>query len=257
MRRGSPRRIFRFMHAALTIAGSDSGGGAGIQADLRAFHHFGVWGTCAITAITAQNAAVVRSWEAVAPELVEAQIDSAVAGYSPTAFKTGMLGTAATARAVVAAIRRNALENYVLDPVMFASSGARLLDDDAFAILRDELLPTAALVTPNVMEAAALTSGEIRNTEDAARAAEALVRSFGAKAALVTGGHIAGGDVVDILFTDHVELFRAPRLEAPDLHGTGCTLSAGITAGLASGISLDESVRAAIDYVRARLEKRN
>ena len=243
------------MRVALTIAGSDSGGGAGIQADLRTFQAFGVFGTSAITAVTAQNTLGVRSWEAVSPALVREQIIAVAEDLFPSAFKTGMLGTAAVVRAVASAIRDTGLVGYVLDPVMIATSGDRLVDDDAVAILRSELIPLAVIITPNSEEAAAITGVRVETVSDAARAAELLVREHGAAAALVKGGHIQdGNDVTDVLFTDKASFFRAPRIQSRSTHGTGCTLSAAITAGLALGHPLQEAVASAIAYVRAAIE---
>jgi hydroxymethylpyrimidine/phosphomethylpyrimidine kinase len=243
------------MRVALTIAGSDSGGGAGIQADLKTFQAFGVFGTSAITAVTAQNTLGVRSWEAVSPALVRDQIIAVAEDLSPSAFKSGMLGTSAVVRAVAAAIRDTALVGYVLDPVMIATSGDRLLDDEAIGVMRKELIPLAALITPNSEEAAALTGRKVETAADAARAAELLVREHGAGAALVKGGHIDdGSELTDVLFTDKASFFRAPRIQSHSTHGTGCTLSAAITAGLALGHPLEEAVGAAISYVRAAIE---
>jgi len=238
------------MRVALTIAGSDSGGGAGIQADLKTFQRFGVFGTSAITAITAQNTVGVHAWEAVSPALVRQQIDAVADDLAPAAVKTGMLGTAEVARAVAAAIRENRIANYVLDPVMFATSGASLLDEDAIATLRRELIPLSVLITPNSEEAGALIGRKVATTEDAVAAAELLVREHGATAALVKGGHIGSGDdIVDVLFTDRPQLLRAPRIESRSTHGTGCTLSAAITAALALGASLENAVQAGISFV--------
>jgi hydroxymethylpyrimidine/phosphomethylpyrimidine kinase len=254
MRRDSSRRIFRFMNVALSIAGSDSGGGAGIQADLKTFQSFGVFGTSVITAVTAQNTLGVRAWESVSSRIIRAQIDAVAADLFPKAFKTGMLGTAAAARAVVEGIRGNSLRNYIFDPVMVASSGDRLIEDETLRLMRDDLLPEAILVTPNIHEAGALLGESLKTTADAERAAAKLVREMGARAALVTGGHVAEGDeIIDVLFTDDARLFRGPRIESRHLHGTGCTLSAAITAGVALGEPLEEVVSAAISYVRAAI----
>jgi hydroxymethylpyrimidine/phosphomethylpyrimidine kinase len=245
MRRDCSRRIFRFMRVALTIAGSDSGGGAGIQADLKTFERFGVFGTSAITAVTAQNTMGVRSWEPVSVAMVRDQIAAVAEDLMPAAIKTGMLGSAAVARAVADSIRENKLTNYVLDPVMIATSGDRLLDDDALEIIRARLIPLAILVTPNSLEAAVLTGLAVESVADAARAAEALVREHGAAAALVKGGHIPGAsEITDVLFIDEPIFFRGPRVVSRSTHGTGCTLSAAITAALALGRSLEDSVAA-------------
>jgi hydroxymethylpyrimidine/phosphomethylpyrimidine kinase len=238
------------MRIALTIAGSDSGGGAGIQADLKTFQRFGVFGTSAITAITAQNTKGVSRWEAVSADLVRAQIDSVAEDLPPAAFKTGMLANAAVASSVAAAIRDNSLRNYVLDPVMVATSGDVLFEADAIEVIRRELIPEAFLVTPNLHEAAILVGETIEDEDAMARAAETIVNEMGAKAVLIKGGHLASADrVVDILYDGNVRAFRGQRLDARNTHGTGCTLSAAITAQLAKGESLHAAVRRAIDYV--------
>ena len=241
------------MRIALTIAGSDSGGGAGVQADLKTFQRFGVFGTSAITAITAQNTRGVSRWEAVSPDLVRAQIDSVAEDLMPAAFKTGMLANSAIASAVSVAIRAHSLPNYVIDPVMVATSGDVLLEPEAIRVIREELIPQATLVTPNIHEAAILV-GEPMEDEDAmARAAETIVTQLGARAALVKGGHLAGDRVVDILFDGDIRAFRSLRIESTSTHGTGCTLSAAITAQLAKGESLHAAVRSSIDYVHAAI----
>jgi len=238
------------MRIALTIAGSDSGGGAGIQADLKTFQRFGVFGTSVITAITAQNTRGVSNWDAVSPELVRAQIDAVAEDLFPSAFKTGMLASAAVASIVAAAIRDHSLQNYVLDPVMVATSGDVLFDPDAIEVIRRELVPQAALVTPNLHEAAILTGEKIDDEDSMARAAEILVNDMGAQAALIKGGHLDSGErVVDVLYDGDIRTFRGQRLDTTNTHGTGCTLSAAITAQLAKGESLHAAVRRAIDYV--------
>lgn len=238
------------MRIALTIAGSDSGGGAGIQADLKTFQRFEVFGTSAITAVTAQNTRGVTTWEAVSPELVRAQIDAVVADLTPAAFKSGMLANAAVASAVAQAIRDHELRNYVLDPVMVATSGDVLFESDAIEVIRRELLPLATLVTPNLHEAAILTGEDITDEDAMARASEILVKDMGAQAALIKGGHLDSGErVVDVLYDGDVRAFRARRLQTTSTHGTGCTLSAAITAQLAKGESLHAAVRRSIDYV--------
>jgi hydroxymethylpyrimidine/phosphomethylpyrimidine kinase len=238
------------MRIALTIAGSDSGGGAGIQADLKTFQRFGVFGTSAITAITAQNTRGVSQWEAVSPKLVRAQIDSVVEDLAPGAIKTGMLASAAVASSVGDAIRHHELRNYVLDPVMVATSGDLLFDGDAVDVIRNQLVSQATLVTPNLHEAAILTGEEIDDEDGMVRAAEIIVSEMGAQAVLVKGGHLESGDrVIDILYDGDVRTFRSPRINTTNIHGTGCTLSAAITAQLANGESLHAAVRRAIDYV--------
>jgi hydroxymethylpyrimidine/phosphomethylpyrimidine kinase len=233
---------------ALTIAGSDSGGGAGIQADLKTFHQFGVFGTSVITAVTAQNTRGVSAIHAVPLADVVAQIDALADDLPPAAFKTGMLATASLVAAVADAIRRHGLPRYVMDPVMVATSGDRLLERAAERSLRDDLLPLATVVTPNLEEAAILSEMTVESLDDMAAAARRIVE-LGAAAALVKGGHLRG-EAVDLLW-DGVEqrLWRRPRIETRHTHGTGCTLSAGIAAGLARGDDLVRSVDRATRFV--------
>jgi len=234
---------------ALTIAGSDSGGGAGIQADLKTFHQFGVFGTSVITAVTAQNTVGVRGWEPVPAELVTRQLDALADDLPPSAVKSGMLGSARLVGAVADAIARRRLPNYVLDPVMVATSGDRLLDRDAEQLIVRRLVPLAGLVTPNLDEAAVLAGGEVRTPDDMERAGRALVQ-LGARAALVKGGHLAGAEVVDVLIAPGIaRRFTRPRLETTSTHGTGCTLSAAVAAGLALGRPLERAVEDALDFV--------
>ncbi len=238
------------MRIALTIAGSDSGGGAGIQADLKTFQRFGVFGTSAITAITAQNTRGVSRWEPVGAELVRAQIDAIAEDLVPAAVKTGMLANAAIASTVAAAIRDHSFRNYVLDPVMVATSGDTLLERDAIDAILTELIPLASLVTANLHEASVLTGEKIEDEDGMARAAETIVGEMGAQAVLIKGGHLETGDrVVDILYDGDVRAFRGKRIETTNTHGTGCTLSAAIAAQLAKGESMHAAVRRAIDYV--------
>jgi hydroxymethylpyrimidine/phosphomethylpyrimidine kinase len=242
---------------ALTIAGSDSGGGAGIQADLKTFHQFGVFGTSVVTAITAQNTIGVSAIHPVPLEDVRAQLDAVAEDLRPAAVKTGMLATAALTELVAAGIRDHALDRYVMDPVMVATSGDRLLEPTAEAALRGVLLPLATVVTPNLEEAEILTGQPVRTVAEMGAAARALVE-LGAGAALVKGGHLDrahGGDpsestVVDVLWDGAFErIWQRARIGTRHTHGTGCTLSAGITAGLARGRPLIEAVDAATAYV--------
>ena len=234
---------------ALTIAGSDSGGGAGIQADLKTFHAFGVFGCSAVTAVTAQNTLGVHAVHPVPGEVVRAQIDAVVADLAPAAVKTGMLATAHLVRAVAAGIRHHGLSRYVLDPVMVSSTGHQLLAPDAVDAVRTELIPLAAALTPNAHEAAILTGRPIEGPEDLEAAGRELLR-MGARAALVKGGHLRGVEAVDVLITDEVQrVWSRPRLETTAGHGTGCTLSAALAAGLASGRSLLDAADAAVDFV--------
>lgn len=236
------------MVSALTIAGSDSGGGAGIQADLKTFAAHGVYGTSAITAVTAQNTTGVFGVAALSPDMVVAQIDAVASDLRPDAVKIGMLADASLVRAVAAALRRHGLSPVVLDPVMVAKGGDRLLTDDAVGALRDELLPLAAVVTPNLPEAEVLTGLRASTPDDMVAIARCLLE-MGARSALVKGGHL-DGDAVDI-WTDGLDVLRlsAPRIETRHTHGTGCTLSSAIAANLALGRSLADAVRASKDYV--------
>jgi len=237
---------------ALTIAGSDSGGGAGIQADLKTFHQFGVFGTTAITAVTAQNTAGVLAWEAVSPALVARQIEALAADLPPAAVKTGMLGSAKIVDVVAERIAALRLPNYVLDPVMVATSGDRLLDKQAEASIARRLVPLALLVTPNLNEASILVQKDVRTPDHMEQAGRALV-SMGARAALIKGGHLRDTEtIVDVLVHDGggaVRRFTHERIETTSTHGTGCTLSAGIVAGLALGRSLEQAVIDALDFV--------
>jgi hydroxymethylpyrimidine/phosphomethylpyrimidine kinase len=234
---------------ALTIAGSDSGGGAGIQADLKTFHAFGVFGTSAITAITVQNTLGVTGVHAIPLETVSAQIAAVAEDLRPAACKTGMLATRDLVHTVAAAIREHGLHSYVLDPVMVATSGDRLLDENAVGAILTELMPLAKLVTPNLDEAEILAGFTVRTVADMHRAAAALVAA-GAGAALVKGGHLAGAELVDVLHTaDAQREFTRPRLDTRSTHGTGCTLSAAVAACLAQGEALDDAVERSLDYV--------
>ncbi len=234
---------------ALTIAGSDSGGGAGIQADLKTFHQFGVFGTSVITAVTAQNTLGVRGWSALEPALIAQQVDAVAEDLPPAAVKTGMLGAATVVRVVAERIRVRRLPQYVLDPVMVATSGDRLLHVDAERVIAEELVPLAALVTPNLDEAAILVGADVGDVDAMERAGRRLL-AMGAAAALVKGGHLGGTTLVDVLVTrEGVRRFAHPRIATTSTHGTGCTLSSAVTAGLALGRTLERAVEDALDFV--------
>jgi hydroxymethylpyrimidine/phosphomethylpyrimidine kinase len=236
------------MRTALTIAGSDSGGGAGIQADLKTFAAHGVFGMSALTAITAQNTLAVTASVALDPALVAAQIDAVASDLPVHAVKIGMLANAAIVDAVVAALRRHGLGPVVLDPVMVAKSGARLLDDDAVRALRTRLLPLATIVTPNAPEAGVLVGRPVMTLDGQRDAAVELVR-LGAGAALVKGGHLEG-PATDVLATAAgVVDLPAERIASRHTHGTGCTLAAAIAANLATGAGLRDAVERAKAYV--------
>jgi hydroxymethylpyrimidine kinase/phosphomethylpyrimidine kinase len=235
---------------ALTIAGSDSGGGAGIQADLKTFHAFGTFGTSVLTAITAQNTRGVTAVHPVPGEVVRAQLDAVAGDLPPAAFKTGMLATAALVRLVARGVREYGLPNYVLDPVMVSTSGHRLLDQDAERAVLEALVPLAALVTPNLDEAAILAGFPVTDSDSMRRAAEALV-DRGAGAALLKGGHLAGDELLDVLWDGREwREWRRPKITTTSTHGTGCTLSAAVAAGLAHGRPLPDAVDDALDYVQ-------
>ncbi len=236
---------------ALTIAGSDSSGGAGIQADLKTFAALGVYGTSAITAVTAQSTIGVVSAAVLSADLVTAQIEAVAGDIDIHAVKTGMLGDAAVVEAVAAAIKELELPLVVVDPVLASSGGARLLDDDGVQVLCGELLPLARVLTPNVPEAEVL-SGKRIASEDDLREAARRIHGMGAAAVIITGGHRArySHEVVDTLFDGHAFAeFHTPRIDSPNTHGTGCTFAAAVAAYLARGTPLADAAEAAQQYV--------
>lgn len=236
---------------ALTIAGSDSSGGAGIQADLKTFTVFGVYGMSAVTALTAQNTVRVSGVFPLPPEFVRLQIDAVAADIGIDAAKTGMLVNREIIAAVVEAVRAHGISRLVVDPVMIAQSGAALLEAAACAELRDKLIPLAMLVTPNTPEAAALLDMRVESLADMREAARRLVGA-GARAALVKGGHLTGTEAIDVLYDGrNFHELRAPRAPTRHTHGTGCMLSAAVTAGLARGQSLVEAVHTAKRFISA------
>ena len=239
------------MKTALTIAGSDSGGGAGIQADLKTFAALGLYGTSAITAVTAQNTLGVTAVHAVPAEIVTAQIEAVVSDIGVDVVKTGMLANAAIVEAVAASVEALDLPVLVVDPVMVAKSGHRLLEPDAVEALKLELLPKARVVTPNVGEAEVLAGMDIRDVGDAREAARRIHR-LGPRAVVVNGGHLSGKVVADVLFDGHdVEVFEGPRIDVRNTHGTGCTFASAIAALLAHGETLAGAVRGAKAFVAA------
>jgi hydroxymethylpyrimidine/phosphomethylpyrimidine kinase len=238
----------------LTIAGSDSSGGAGIQADLKTFAAFGVYGTSAITAVTAQNTVGVNESLALQADLVTAQIEAIAADIPVHATKTGMLATAAIVEAVAAAIQELDLPLVVVDPVMVSKSGARLLDDDGIGMLRAELLPRALVVTPNIPEAEVLTGRRIQSIEDA-RAAAYEIHSRSGSAVVIKGGHAEGDQLVDLLFDgDMFTELQTARIATRNTHGTGCTFASAIAANLALGHSLVDAVVRGQAYVAGAIE---
>lgn len=239
----------------LSIAGSDSGGGAGIQADLKTFAALGCYGMTAITALTAQNTLGVRAIHGVPPQMLRDQIDAVLEDIGAHAVKIGMLHSPEIVQTVAEAIDRHALQKVVLDPVMVATSGAVLIDNPAIMMLVRELFPRALVVTPNLDEASLLVGRPLTSESDMEAAAQEML-TMGANAVLLKGGHLPGDLVCDLLLTkeDTHHWMRAPRIHTSNTHGTGCTLSSAIAAHLASGASLLDAVQAARDYVRAALE---
>jgi hydroxymethylpyrimidine/phosphomethylpyrimidine kinase len=237
------------MPTALTIAGSDSGGGAGIQADLKTFAAHRVYGTSAITAVTAQNTRGVAGVVTVPTEMIIAQIETVAADIRIDAVKTGMLATAAIVEAVAATIEELDLPQVVVDPVMVAKGGDRLLDEDAVGAIRTELLRRALIVTPNAHEAAVLTGSPVETLDDARAAAERIA-ALGARTVVVKGGHLTTEHAVDLVFDgQQFHELSAPRLATTSTHGTGCTFAAAIAANLALGRPVVDAVRAAKAYV--------
>ena len=238
----------------LTIAGSDSGGGAGIQADLKTFSALGCYGMSAITALTAQNTSGVRAIHGVPPAMLTDQIDAVVEDIGVDAVKIGMLHSPEIVEAVASAIDRHALPHVVLDPVMVATSGAVLIDTPAIAALVQQLFGRAVLITPNLDEASLLVGRTLANEQDMQAAANELLAK-GARAVLLKGGHLAGDVVSDLLQVAGAAPYwmRAPRIATANTHGTGCTLSSAIAAYLALGHSLIDSVEAARTFVRGAL----
>ena len=234
----------------LTIAGSDSGGEAGIQADLNTFAALKVHGTCAITCVTAQNRKTVARLEPVSPGMVRAQMEAVTWGFTLSAAKTGMLYSAAVVREVAAFFRHNRSVPLVVDPVIISTSGRRLLQTAGVVALKRDLLPLAALVTPNLSEAEILIGEKINTLEELRAAAGTILGEYGC-AALVKGGHLPGTrEAVDFLCTHRGEwMISTPRVKTKGLHGTGCTYSAAIIAWLARGKSLEQSVALAKDYI--------
>ncbi|MBE3073258.1 MAG: bifunctional hydroxymethylpyrimidine kinase/phosphomethylpyrimidine kinase [Acidobacteria bacterium] len=237
------------MKTAMTIAGSDSGGGAGIQADLKTFAAHGVYGTTAITAITAQNTVGVSGVVALSTDIIIAQIEAIASDIGVDAVKTGMLANAAIVEAVAAAIDTLELSLVVVDPVMIAKSGDRLLEDEAVAAVRTVLLSRAFVVTPNAREAEVLAGIPIASQADAREAAR-RIHALGPGAVIIKGGHLEGPEVIDLLFDGRTfHEFRGPRIESRNTHGTGCTFSAAIAANLALGRSLPDATERAKHFV--------
>ncbi|MGN0660392.1 MAG: bifunctional hydroxymethylpyrimidine kinase/phosphomethylpyrimidine kinase [Oscillospiraceae bacterium] len=240
------------MRTALSIAGSDSCGGAGIQADLKTMTMNGVYAMSAITALTAQNTTGVRGISEVTPNFLAQQIDAVFEDIRPDAVKIGMVSSAELIKTIADRLKAHKAENIVVDPVMVSTSGARLISEDAVSTLKSELLPLARVATPNIPEAEALSGISIQNEEDMARAAEIIGKDYNCSV-LCKGGHSVS-DANDLLYSDgKYRWFRGTRIDNPNTHGTGCTLSSAIAANLAKGFTLEESVQRAKKYVSSAL----
>ena len=239
---------------ALTIAGSDSGAGAGVQADLKTFAAFQVYGASALTAVTAQNTLGVTGIEELSPEMVGRQIDAVVSDLGVDTVKTGMLSSSAIIRTVAGRLEAHALHQVVVDPVMVAKGGDRLLREEAVEALRTELLPKALVVTPNAGEAEVLSGGPVTTLEGAKIAAK-VIAGMGPRYVVVKGGHF-GDEATDVLFdgTSFSE-YSSPRVQTTSTHGTGCTFASAIAAGLAWGLSVEEAVARAKEYVYQAITK--
>jgi hydroxymethylpyrimidine/phosphomethylpyrimidine kinase len=239
---------------AVTIAGSDSGGGAGIQADLKTFSALGVYGASVIAALTAQNTKGVTGIHDVPPEFVTAQIDAVYSDLKVRATKIGMLSRPATIEAVAAGLAKYQAKNVVLDPVMVAASGDRLLVPEAIDTIKRVLFPLADIITPNLAEAAALLDQPVAKHENEMSAQGEALLALGAKAVLVKGGHAPTKHAVDVLVEPSgIRRFTAERIDTPHTHGTGCTLSSAIAAGLAKGLALHDAIAAAKNYITGAL----
>jgi hydroxymethylpyrimidine/phosphomethylpyrimidine kinase len=238
---------------ALTIAGSDSGGGAGIQADLKTFAAFGCYGTSVVTAVTAQNTLGVGAVHPIPADIVAAQLAALAADLPPDACKTGMLATREIVEKVASVIAAQGWSRYVLDPIMASGTQDALLTDEGIDAMRTRLVPLAACITPNLDEAERLTALRVRDPEAMVHAGRALVE-LGARAALVKGGHLESDILVDVLvMPGKVQRFTRTRFATRATHGTGCTLAAAITASLANGSPLESAVPAALNYVQAAM----
>lgn len=236
------------MHKALSIAGSDSGGGAGIQADLKTFCSLHVYGATVITAVTAQNTLGVSAIHPVPSEIVGEQIDAVLSDIGADACKTGMLSGADTVKIVAERLKNFNVEKLVVDPVMIAKGGAKLLDDNAVDILKNELMPLALVVTPNVPEAEVLTGVKISCPDNMIQAAAQLLKT-GAKVIVIKGGHL-DGDATDLIYTnDEQHFLRSARIMTKCTHGTGCTFSAAITAYLTRGMEVIDAIKCAKTYI--------
>ncbi len=241
------------MRTALTIAGSDSGGGAGIQADLKTFTAFRVFGLSAITGLTAQNTRGVQGVELTTIDFIMAQLRAVMEDIGADAAKTGMLATGEIIRTVAAGVREFGIRNLVVDPVMIAASGDALMQHEAAPVMRDHLFPLATVVTPNLDEATILCQRKIGTVEEMQEAARAI-HGMGPKFVLLKGGHLSGEYVIDLLYDGREFVRRESRRVPGEFHGTGCTLSSAIAAGLAKGLPVPDAVAAAQAYVALALQ---
>ncbi|WP_071395175.1 bifunctional hydroxymethylpyrimidine kinase/phosphomethylpyrimidine kinase [Bacillus tuaregi] len=244
------------MYKALTIAGSDSGGGAGVQADLKTFQELNVFGMTAITAVTAQNTLGVQGVQAISKEMIASQIDSVAVDLGVDALKTGMLFSSEIIQTVAEKIQQYGWEKVVVDPVMIAKGGATLLQQEAITAVKEYLLPQAYIVTPNIPEAEELTGIIIQTEADKLAAAKKLI-DFGVKHVIIKGGHDSDvNEAVDLLFDGHHSYtFTSQRIQTKNTHGTGCTFSAAITACLAKGLSVYDAVSLAKSFITAAIEE--
>ncbi|MCG2881278.1 MAG: bifunctional hydroxymethylpyrimidine kinase/phosphomethylpyrimidine kinase [Vulcanisaeta sp.] len=241
---------------ALTIAGLDSGGGAGITADLKTFHALGVYGMVALTAVTAQNTLGVRAVQEIDPAIVEAQIDAVAEDIGVDAAKTGMLSSSPIMEAVARAVRRWGFP-LVVDPVMYAKSGDPLIRADAMETLKRVIIPIAKVVTPNAPEASHLAGFRIETLDDARKAAKVIAEEYHPEIVIVKGGHLTGNESVDIVYfrdTGEYRELRAPRIETRNTHGTGCSFSAAIAAGLAKGLDPWEAIKTAKEFITVAIK---
>lgn len=239
----------------LTIAGSDSGGGAGIQADIKAISACGCFATSAISAVTAQNTLGVEAVEGLSTAIIEQQIAAVLSDIGTDSVKIGMLHSADVVRTVAATLRRFGVDNVVLDPVMVSTSGHRLIEESAVDVLRSELIPMARIITPNIPEAEILLDAPIPSQDGMPDAARELARRYGVSV-LLKAGHMTEACLTDILYnreTDQVLALASERVDTRNTHGTGCTLSSALAAFLARGLALDEAVRAAKDYISSAI----
>jgi hydroxymethylpyrimidine/phosphomethylpyrimidine kinase len=253
-RRDDPAGADAVYPRAVTVAGSDSSGGAGTQADLKTFSAFGVYGACVVTAVTAQNTHGIAQSLHMPPDLVRAQLDAVLEDIGADAAKTGMLGNAAIVRAIAESFREKRVQNLVVDPVLHAKNGTVLLDSMGLTALRDLLLPLAVIITPNAPEAAALAQMPVEN-RDQAREAARRIAEMGCRSVLITAGHLPG-EPADVFYHqgEFAEL-KAERVPGPAVHGTGCTFSAAIAALLALGRPLRDAVLEAHGYLQAQLRR--